>query len=65
MRILCNKCNKPLGVSELAYYPLQWQYSGDMYCHKHETRSQFKSPVRASEAYERTKHLTEQDIQED
>lgn len=65
--ICCNECHRLLSVGELAYYPLQWQYSGDMYCHKHETRTQFKQPVRVSEAVKRTERFsddnTESEIQ--
>ena len=41
--ILCNECYKPLTKKEASVYPLQWQYSGDMYCRKHEDREQFKT----------------------
>jgi len=40
--ILCNQCYKPLTKKEASVYPLQWQYSGDMYCKKHEDREQFE-----------------------
>jgi hypothetical protein len=39
--IACNECGKQLTNMELSVYPFQWQYSGDMYCIKHETREQF------------------------
>lgn len=42
MGILCNHCYRELTEKEVSVYPLQWQYSGDMYCTKHETRQQFK-----------------------
>lgn len=42
MGILCNQCYKELTEKELSVYPLQWRYSGDMYCYQHETREQFK-----------------------
>jgi len=31
-KILCTECYKELTDDELEAYPLQWQYSGDMYC---------------------------------
>lgn len=40
--ILCNECYKPLTKKEISRYPIMWQYSGDMYCDKHETRESFK-----------------------
>ena len=40
--VCCNECYKPLTEQELSVYPFQWQYSGDMYCIKHETREQFQ-----------------------
>jgi len=38
---LCNQCYRRLTYAWLERYPLQWRYSGDMYCWRHETRSQF------------------------
>ena len=31
-QVLCNNCHKPLTQKELNRYPIQWQFSGDMYC---------------------------------
>lgn len=36
------QCDVLLMPFELDVYPLQWQHSGDMYCHMHEERKQFK-----------------------
>ena len=33
--VVCNECAEVLTSEELAVYPLQWQYSGDMYCEEH------------------------------
>jgi hypothetical protein len=30
--VVCNECYEPLTQEEVSAYPLQWQYSGDMYC---------------------------------
>ena len=40
-KICCNECNRVLTNMELSVYDLQWRYSGDMYCVRHETREQF------------------------
>jgi len=37
-KIYCNECYKELTEEELKEYPIQWQYSGDMYCKKHKIR---------------------------
>lgn len=41
--IFCNECHKPLTPKELKDYPIQWQYSGDMYCSRHKKRPWEKS----------------------
>ena len=41
-RVYCNACFHTLTSKELARYPYTWQYSGDMYCMRHETRTQFR-----------------------
>jgi len=41
MIIYCNECYKLLTKIEKDTYSLQWQFSGDMYCSKHEERKQF------------------------
>lgn len=33
-KIYCNNCGEHLTQEELMRYPIQWKFSGDMYCDK-------------------------------
>ena len=39
--ICCNEWYEPLTKIEKDTYSIVWQFSGDMYCTKHENRPQF------------------------